>query len=169
MLNKIDRLAIILTIALSFFVLMEKFDELKINFTNKQITEKIYFQKVIQIDNKKSLIVKSNRYGHYLINGKINGIPVKFAVDTGATTVAVPTDIAKKANLKKIKPVKMCTPAGTAITSSTVIPSLTFGPFHLKNFEGIFVSSELQFVLLGSNALKNFNITQKNGTMIIGH
>lgn len=167
MLNKIDKLAIITAIVLTFLAVMAKLSESKVDIIKNPITQKSNYQKIVNVGGKKSLIIKSDQQGHYLIDGKINNIPVKFIVDTGASTVGIPIDIAKKANLKKIKEVLMSTPSGTEITSSTIIPSLIFGPFHLKNFDGIMVSSDLEFVLLGSNALENFQITQKKGVMII--
>jgi len=35
-------------------------------------------------------VLRRNRAGHYVANGRINGEPVVFLVDTGATDVALP-------------------------------------------------------------------------------
>ena len=37
--------------------------------------------------------MKGNRQGHYLVNGAINGRPVTFLIDTGATYVAIPAEL----------------------------------------------------------------------------
>ena len=36
------------------------------------------------------VVLKQNRQGHYVATGKINGQPVQFLLDTGATNVAIP-------------------------------------------------------------------------------
>jgi len=38
----------------------------------------------------REVVLKRNRYGHYVANGSINGSQVEFLLDTGATAVAVP-------------------------------------------------------------------------------
>ena len=38
----------------------------------------------------------SGRQGHYMAGGKINGEAVTFLLDTGATQVAVPTEVAQR-------------------------------------------------------------------------
>ncbi|MGD9164558.1 MAG: retroviral-like aspartic protease family protein, partial [Chromatiales bacterium] len=45
--------------------------------------------------------LKPNRAGHYLAPGKINDLNVTFLLDTGATRVAVPGKLAKKADLPR--------------------------------------------------------------------
>ena len=42
------------------------------------------------------VILKRNRYGHYVTRGKINNQPVTFMLDTGASDISVPDKIAKK-------------------------------------------------------------------------
>ena len=43
--------------------------------------------------------LERNRFGHYLVNGQINGNTVAFLLDTGATDVVVPENIAKRLEL----------------------------------------------------------------------
>jgi predicted flap endonuclease-1-like 5' DNA nuclease len=39
-----------------------------------------------------SVVLRRNRMGHYVARGSINGAPVTFLLDTGATAVALPLD-----------------------------------------------------------------------------
>ena len=43
--------------------------------------------------------LKRNRAGHFEAPGQINGEPVTFLLDTGATYVAVPSELAKRLSL----------------------------------------------------------------------
>ena len=49
----------------------------------------------------KEVVLQRNRQGHYVANGTINGVPVTFLLDTGATDVAIPAAIARKAGLNQ--------------------------------------------------------------------
>ena len=63
--------------------------------------------------------LKSNQNHSYIANGFINGYPVKFIVDTGATSVVVPDAIAQKIGLHKGNPYKANTANGSIIVYST--------------------------------------------------
>ncbi len=52
----------------------------------------------------KEIILQSSTHGHYVATGKINNKKVKFLVDTGASYVSVPENVAKKVGLKKGAP-----------------------------------------------------------------
>ena len=49
----------------------------------------------------KEVVLQRNRQGHYVANGTINGVPVTFLLDTGATDVAIPAAIARRAGLNQ--------------------------------------------------------------------
>jgi aspartyl protease family protein len=44
--------------------------------------------------------LKQNRYGHYVTGGTINGQPVIFFLDTGATDVSIPYHLAEQLKLQ---------------------------------------------------------------------
>ena len=44
-----------------------------------------------------------NRAGHYVTTGAINGQPVEFMLDTGATQVVVPENIARTWACKRVR------------------------------------------------------------------
>ena len=49
----------------------------------------------------REVVLQRNRLGHYVSSGKINGVPVTFLLDTGATDVAIPSGIARQAGLSR--------------------------------------------------------------------
>ena len=50
---------------------------------------------------QKQVVLESSRYGHYLASGKINGRPVVFLIDTGASFVSVPECVANRVGAGK--------------------------------------------------------------------
>ncbi len=57
-------------------------------------------------------IVSADKSGHYRIKGQINDYPVTFMVDTGATLVAIPQEIADKIGLVGRYPINISTANG---------------------------------------------------------
>lgn len=53
-----------------------------------------------------------NVQGHFVASGRINNVPVEFLLDTGATDVAVPLDLARQLALPKGLPVTLSTANG---------------------------------------------------------
>ena len=75
------------------------------------------------------LILKRNRSGHYVAPGTINGKPVTFMLDTGATLVSVPAHQGPALGLKPGAYGKSQTANGIVDIRFTKIESLTLGPF----------------------------------------
>ena len=46
-------------------------------------------------------ILESNRQHHYVASGTINGRPVTFLLDTGATDVVIPAQLADRLKLRR--------------------------------------------------------------------
>src|SRR5690606_12954136 len=54
----------------------------------------------------------SSRQGHYLVNGQIDGHDVTFMLDTGATQVAIPSEVAERLGLQRGAPITISTANG---------------------------------------------------------
>ena len=69
----------------------------------------------------------ANVQGHFVASGRINNVPVEFLLDTGATDVAVPLDLAEQLALPKGAPVTLSTANGRAQGFRTQIDRLQLG------------------------------------------
>jgi len=78
-------------------------------------------------------VLKRSRDGHYVFPGTINGRPVSFLLDTGATLVSVPAHLAGTLGLKPGAYQQSVTANGTVATRATRVEALAFGPFDLRD------------------------------------
>lgn len=116
--------------------------------------------------NNRALILRQQGNGHYFVEGVVNGKPLNFVVDTGASVVSLPRALAYAANMSCKEQVRMQTANGASSVCTTVIARLKVGPFLLKDVNAMIVPN-LSQPLLGMNVLQQFRIEQDNGEMRI--
>lgn len=117
----------------------------------------------------REVVLKRNRYGHYVSSGEINGRPVVMMLDTGATDVAVPERIASELGLEKLAPVRVSTANGYADAWLTRIVELRIGNIVITDVRASINPgmNHDEGVLLGMSALKNIEFTQKGDTLLL--
>jgi aspartyl protease family protein len=112
--------------------------------------------------------LKQNRAGHYVSGGAINGQPVVFLLDTGATHVSVPMHLAEQLHLQKGRLSWVQTANGRVQVAQTSIQQLSIGDIQLNNVRANlnpgFKDNE---ILLGMSALKQLEFTQKGEWLIL--
>lgn len=109
-----------------------------------------------------------NVQGHFVASGKINGEPVTFLLDTGATDVAVPAELAERLGLQRGTPVMLHTANGQTTGYRTVLNSLSLGDIVLRDVRAIVAPGfRSEQVLLGMSALKQLEFTQRAGTLVL--
>lgn len=120
------------------------------------------------LNGEATVVLKRNRYGHYVTTGHINGQEVVFMVDTGATNVSVPADIARELGLEKGPSGRSQTANGTVTVYQTVIPELRIGAIRLYDVVGsINPGMEGPDILLGMSALKQLEFSQRGDTLTL--
>lgn len=114
------------------------------------------------------VVLRQNRQGHYVASGSIDGTPVVFLLDTGATDVSVPEHIADEAGLRPGARMRVSTANGDIDVFRTRIASLQLGGLHLNDVAAsINPHMEEDAVLLGMSALRALHMTQADGTLTI--
>lgn len=113
------------------------------------------------------LDLRQTRDGHYFSSGTVNGVPVVFMIDTGATTVSISTEIASRAGIQKCIPQQTTTANGKVNACKAIVPEVTFGKFSLTNVEVMIMPNMPGNALLGMNVLRNFHIEQIDQIMRI--
>jgi len=122
----------------------------------------------LQIAPGTELVLKRSGDGHYVFPGTINNRPVTFLLDTGATLVSVPADLATELRLDAGAPQQSITANGTVATRSTRIDALAFGPFVLHGVPASLNPGMADnHVLMGMSVLKQLEFTQHGDTLIL--
>ncbi len=112
--------------------------------------------------------LKRNRYGSYLAPGRINGEPVIFLVDTGASTVALPAHVADKLGLERGPSLTVRTAAGTTRAFHTWIDSIVIGGIRVENVRGTITPAMTgDEVLLGMTFLRHVDFSQQGDRLVI--
>ena len=110
----------------------------------------------------------SNNQGHFVASGQINGQSVDFMLDTGATDVSIPAEMAERLKLEKGFGVTLSTANGRTQGYRTRIDRLQLGDIVLRNVRALVVPGlDGKQVLLGMSALNQLEFTQRGGTMLL--
>jgi len=109
-----------------------------------------------------------NHQGHFVASGQINGQPVDFMLDTGATDVAIPVSVAQRLKLEKGFGVTLSTANGLSQGYRTRIDRLQLGDIVLRDVRALVAPGlDGNQVLLGMSALNKLEFTQRGGTMLL--
>ncbi len=106
--------------------------------------------------------------GHYHITGAINGFPVTYLIDTGASLTSLSAQTAKQAGIRDCKPTTFRTAGGTTPGCVALVPELTIGTFQLHNV-AVAVLPNMEVDLLGMNILSHFEMKQIDGVMRLSY
>lgn len=116
----------------------------------------------------REIVLKQNRYGQYWANGEINGYPVEFLLDTGATYVAIPEHLAERIGLKKGIAQQSVTANGISLSYRTVLNNISLSDIRLQNVPAsISTGMEFDQVLLGMSFLKHLKLSQQGKLLTI--
>ncbi len=122
-----------------------------------------------QIDGaSRQVVLQRNRFGHYLATGAINGTPVTFLLDTGATQISIPGNLARDLGLKPGPAYGVSTANGTITVRGTWVPELSLGPIVLHDVRAnINPYMDGDEVLLGMSALANLEFSQRGDRLTL--
>ena len=121
------------------------------------------------IDGQQTLVLQANRQNHFVVTGKENGSKAMLLLDTGATRVAVPEDMAQALGLVKGRPGYAQTANGQVRTYSTRIDRLEMGNIVLLNVAADINPgmNGMNGLLLGMSALSQIEFTQRDGQLFL--
>lgn len=113
------------------------------------------------------VVLTRNRDGHYVTSGRINGEPVTFMVDTGASDVAIPAAKAARLGLTRGPRQVYRTANGAVVGYVTTLERVSIGPLRLRQVRGSINTGMApgDDVLLGMSFLRRVEMLQRGGQL----
>lgn len=105
--------------------------------------------------------------GHYYATGYVNGMPIVFMVDTGATLTSLSREMAHKSGIYSCDARTFNTANGPAQGCVAKVPKIQIGSFVLRDFEVAVMPNLPADALLGMNVMRLFRLEQQHGVMRI--
>jgi aspartyl protease family protein len=112
------------------------------------------------------IVIPRSRDGHYYLRGSINGTPLVFMVDTGASLVSVSAELARKAALPRGAPGQFATAGGEV--QGEIVPgqSIEAGGIRVAPLS-VAVGFSGDVALLGQNFLRRVDVLQSDDRMVL--
>jgi len=108
--------------------------------------------------------------GHFMAPGRINGLPVRFMVDTGATAVAMNYHEAERLGLDYLggTPVAVSTANGTAQAYLVTLTRVSVGAVELQQVPAMVHDSDSPgVILLGNSFLSKVDMQVDQGVLVL--
>jgi len=119
-------------------------------------------------DTRQKVTLAADLAGHFYANGQVNGGSVRFLVDTGATMVALPADIAERLGIdyKKGRRGLIQTANGATVAYRIKLDDVKLGGITLQNVDAVVIGHGLGIALLGMSFLNRVEM-QRNGQSMV--
>ena len=116
-----------------------------------------------------SVTLASDASGHFLAEGAVNGIPVRFIVDTGASTIALPGAEAQRLGIdyRKGRRGMSQTANGAVPIYLVTLDRVKLGAIELSGVEAVVIERGLNVALLGMSFLNRVEMHREGQTMML--
>lgn len=114
--------------------------------------------------------ISSGAGGHYSASGQINGSPVEFLIDTGATTVALSGEHAQRLGINYLagEPAMVSTASGNTTAYRIWLDRVSVGMVEVKHVEAVVIpGSAPQTILLGNSFLSLVDMRTEQGVLVL--
>ncbi len=118
---------------------------------------------------RQSVSLTADARGHFAAAGSINGYPMSFLVDTGATSIAINAAEAKRIGLdyKAGQAVGVGTAAGRVPAWRVTFNTVKIGGISVNHVDGLVMESGLNVPLLGMSFLNRMEMKRDGQTMTL--
>ncbi|MES2369405.1 MAG: TIGR02281 family clan AA aspartic protease [Pseudomonadota bacterium] len=120
-------------------------------------------------DSRPSISLTADARGHFAAAGALNGYPMTFLVDTGATAIAISATEAKRIGLdyRSGQAVGVGTAAGVVPAWRVKFNTVKVGGISVNQVDGMVVETGLNMPLLGMSFLNRMEMKRDGQTMTL--
>jgi aspartyl protease family protein len=129
----------------------------------------MHYRGAIASSDRQSITLAADARGHFFTQGAVNGSPVRFLVDTGATVVALPASEARRLGVdyRKGQPGFTNTAGGVVQTFRVRFDLVRLGDIELSGVDGVVIEEGLNVALLGMSFLNRLEMKRDGATMTL--
>lgn len=121
--------------------------------------------RIEQLADGQALVLKRARDGHYHLPATVNGRPIEFLVDTGASVTSIPRQVAEDLGLKRVSSARFVTANGE-VQADIVMADLRIAEtIEFRNLRIAALPGMGGTALLGMDVLGRFGMTQDASTL----
>lgn len=115
------------------------------------------------------IVLSAGSGGHFFTQGSINGRPVQFMVDTGATDVSMGASEAERLGIdyRKGQPGRGATANGTVPVYRVKLSSVRIGDVEVHEVDATVLPAHTGPILLGNSFLTRFQMTRFNDQLVL--
>ena len=145
--------------------------QVTVEIDGKQRVLKIgqHYRSAAATSERQSVTLAADPRGHFFTDGAINGNPVRFLVDTGATMIALPAADALRLGIDYRKGER-----GYSSTAGGVVPiyrvrfdTVRLGSIEVTGVDGVVIEQGLDIALLGMTFLNRVEMKRDGHTMVL--
>jgi aspartyl protease family protein len=122
--------------------------------------------RAVATDGSGIVVIERSHDQHFYVDGSINGYPVTFLVDTGATLVSVGEDLAEKIGLSSGFPAVFNTASGRMTGRIVSEANVQIGGIRVEGIR-VGINPSGTHALLGQNFLNKVELTQGTERMVV--
>ena len=117
-----------------------------------------------------AVALAADAQGHFIADVKINGLFIKGLVDTGATTVAIPGDVARTLGIvprPEDYTVRVATANGETMGARIRLGEVRISTIVVRDVEGVVVPNGLPTTLIGMSFIRRLGSEMRGNTLVL--
>jgi aspartyl protease family protein len=120
-------------------------------------------------DGSGKVVMTADNQGHFFTTGTVNGVSVRFLVDTGATMISLGASDARRIGLDFNRGQKGMTQTanGQSVVSKIQLDTVRIGDVTLHNVDALIHQTEMPMALLGMSFLNRMEMQRDGSTMTL--
>ena len=141
----------------------------EIDGSRRVLVQGQHYRSAAATPERQQATLAADARGHFFSEGAVNGRPVRFLVDTGATAIALPARDAERIGLdyRKGLPGMTQTANGPAMVYRVTLDRVRLGGIELRMVEAVVIEQGLDIALLGMSFLNRLEMKREGQTMTL--
>ena len=128
-----------------------------------------HYRSAAAAPERQQVILAADPRGHFVTEGAVNGTPVRFLVDTGATAIALPGRDADRLGIDYRKGQRGMTQTanGPAVVYRVTLDRVRLGGIELTMVDAVVIERGLDIALLGMSFLNRLEMKREGQNMTL--